>query len=75
MSKLRNSARLTVGIGIVSVLAIVLCHLALTDIGHGDEDVELEWTIVQLGFAVILAFHAAALVTAYYALRSPSRSG
>ena len=75
MSKLKKSARLTVAIGIASVLAIVLCHLALADIGHGDEDVELEWAIVQIGFAVILIFHVAALRTAYYALQAPNRSG
>ena len=75
MSKLKKSARLTVGIGIASVFAIVLCHLALTDIWHGETAVETEWKVVQIGFAIILAFHAAALVTAYHALKAPDRSG
>ncbi len=75
MSKLEKSARLTVAIGIASILAIVLCHLALTDIWHGEQAVETEWKIVQVGFAIILAFHAAALLTAYHALKAPDRSG
>ncbi len=73
MSKLEKSAWLTLGTGIVSVLAIVLCHLALTDIWHGEGSVEVEWRMVQVGFAVIVAFHGAALVTAVLALKVERR--
>ena len=69
MRKLEKSAWLTLGTGIVSVLAIVLCHLALTDIWHGETAVELEWKVVQVGFAVIVAFHGLALLTAVLAVR------
>ena len=75
MSKLERSAWLTVGIGIASALAIVLCHLALTDIRHGETAVELEWKVVQIGFAVIIVFHAAALTTAWLVLRAADRPG
>ena len=73
MSKLEKSAWLTLGTGTVSVLAIVLCHLALTDIWHGEGSVEGEWKMVQVGFALIVAFHAAALVTAVLALKITRR--
>ncbi len=73
MSKLQKSAWVTLGIGIVSVLAIVLCHLALTDIWHGEGSLELEWKMVQISFAAIIAFHAAALVTAVFALKVTRR--
>ena len=39
MSELRNSARLAVILGVLSLAAIVLSHLALTDIAHGEPDV------------------------------------
>ena len=73
MCKLETSAWLTLGTGIVPVFAIVLCHLALTDIWHGERSVELEWKIVQLGIAAIICFHAAALATAVFALKVARR--
>ena len=75
MSKLEKSARLTAVIGVASILAIVLCHLALTDIWHGEGSLELEWRMLQVGFLVIVAFHVAALATAWLALRIPELRG
>lgn len=69
MEKLKKSARVTLGIGLLSIVAIVLSHLALTDIWHGETEVDLEWTMVQIGFAIIIVFHVAALATSYLALR------
>ena len=48
---------------IVSILAILTCHLALTDIRHGEADLSLEWAVLQVGFLIIIAFHALALIT------------
>ena len=74
MDRLKKSARLTLGIGVVSILAILFCHLALTDIWHGEAPVDLEWKVVQIGFAIIIAFHVSALATTYFALKILGRS-
>ncbi len=43
------------------MIAILLCHLALTDIWHGVGDLSAEWRMLQVGFGVIILFHLAAL--------------
>ena len=42
MQELRTITRLTIGLGVVSVVAILASHLALTDIWHGEGDLTLE---------------------------------
>ncbi len=42
--------------GVFSCVAIVFAHLALTDIYHAEYDTSLEWTILQICFAVLIAF-------------------
>ena len=59
----RFFARLTVGLGIASLIAIGLCHLALTDIRHGEGDLTTEWSMLQIGFLIILLFHASVFFT------------
>jgi hypothetical protein len=61
--KLRTAARLSIGMGILSLLALGAAHLALTDIAHGEADVSLEWRVLQISAAVILAFQVVALAT------------
>jgi hypothetical protein len=48
-------------LGLLSVFAIVLAHLALTDISHGEADLTLEWNVLRLSFVVIITFHVVAL--------------
>ena len=55
MSALR--IRLMVLLGLVSCAAIAFAHLALTDIYHGELDTSLEWTILQICFAIFVTFH------------------
>jgi hypothetical protein len=57
------------GLGVASLVAILVAHLALTDIHHGEADVTLEWNILRLAFAVTISFHAAALLTLRHAIR------
>ena len=52
--------RVTLGLGVISALAILVAHLALTDIYHGEADVSSEWRAVQAAAGVITAFHVAA---------------
>lgn len=61
---------LAFGLGTLSLLAIIVAQLALTDIYHGETDVSLEWRAVQAAFGVIIAFHLTALV-ALIRLRTP----
>jgi len=53
--------RLALGLGCLSSLSIILAHLALTDIYHGEADLSLEWHAVQAAFCMIIAFHVAAI--------------
>lgn len=59
-------------LGALSLAAIGLAHLALTDIHHGEGDLRAEWTAVQICALVILSFHAAALTTLARTLRGKS---
>jgi len=45
------------------LIAVIACHLALTDIWHGEGDLSLEWRILQVSFAVIILFQASTLLT------------
>lgn len=59
--KPRLLRHLAFGLGTLSLLAIIVAHLALADIYHGETDVSLEWRAVQAAFGVIIAFHLTAL--------------
>ena len=47
--------------GVLSMFAIVLAHLALTDIRHGEADLTLEWNVLRASFVLIIAFHVIAM--------------
>lgn len=53
--------RVTLGLGVLSLLSILVAHLALTDIRHGEADVSSEWRALQVASGVIIAFHIAAV--------------
>ena len=38
----RTLTKVTILVGVLSLAALVLCHLALTDIAHGEADLTLE---------------------------------
>ena len=65
MKQLKTYAIISVILGVFSVIGIVLSHLALTDISHGESNVDLEWKIVQIGFVVIILFHVFVFMTLY----------
>ena len=54
MSKAR---RLTIYLGLWSVIGLVLQALALQDIYHAESDVRLEWSVVRIAYVTSLAFH------------------
>lgn len=59
---LKSAARRCIGLGLLSLLAVVVSHLALTDIRHAEDDLTLEWNVLRGCFAMILAFQVHALV-------------
>jgi hypothetical protein len=60
---LHISRRIALGLGSLSILAIVLANMALQDIYHQEADVALEWALVRVSFLVILVFHVVAIRT------------
>lgn len=69
MSGVRSAIHLAQGLGVLSLLAIVAAILALTDIGHGEPDLSLEWNVLRVAALAVIAFHVAALVAMRRALR------
>lgn len=63
MTDVRTLATVSVGLGIASLLAVLLSHLALTDIWHGEGDLVAEWWILRVCFLVIVLFQGSALLT------------
>ena len=61
-----TARRIALWLAPISMLALVLAALALQDIFHGETDLRLEWAMVRVAFAILVAFH----VVAVRALRS-----
>jgi hypothetical protein len=55
--------QVSIGLGVLSLVAVFFAHLALTDIYHGEADVTLEWNIIRAAALVILAFIGLTLLT------------
>jgi hypothetical protein len=63
MKNLKTQIAATTALGVVSLIAGLFTHLALTDIYHGEADTSLEWRIVQVSSLVILVFIGMTLFT------------
>jgi uncharacterized membrane protein len=74
MVKLRRFTLVSQVLGLLSIVAVILSFLALTDIGHGEGDLTLEWWIVRGSFLVIIAFQISALWTISRVIHPNSRS-
>ena len=68
--ELKTLVRVSFCLGVLSLLAVLVGHLALTDIYHGERDTSQEWRVLQLSAGVILAFQISALLTLWRLLRS-----
>jgi hypothetical protein len=75
MHNLSVRIRMTMGLGVLSLLALFLSHLALTDIAHGESEVSLEWRILRVSALLILMFIASALVTLWQVLKLERAKG
>ena len=63
MSKIRKYSTLTLILSGFSLLALIISHLALTDIYHGGEDLSLEWSFLRIAAIIILAFIISTIFT------------
>ena len=68
MKSLKLQIRIVIALGVLSLLAGLAAHLALTDIYHGEADVTLEWRVVRICALVLLAFIGSSLFTLARAL-------
>jgi uncharacterized membrane protein len=57
-------------LGIGSLVAVFIGHLALTDISHGEGDLRLEWNVLRICFAAIVAFQVFTLATFWRMIRN-----
>ncbi len=62
MFGLKNQIRITIVLGMLSILAGFFGQLALTDIYHGEGDLTLEWRILQAGAVIIFVFVVTSLL-------------
>ena len=69
MKQLKSYSFVTIVFGIISVAGLLFSHLALTDIWHGEPNLDMEWRIVQVAFFFIILFHVSAFITLYKLLR------
>jgi hypothetical protein len=71
MRHLQRQARLAFALCLAALPAGVAAQLALTDISHGEADVQLEWRVVRASALVV----APAVLTALRALHAVIRLG
>ena len=70
MKKLRISATVTAILGFLSLIALVIMYLSLSDIAKEPDSV-LEWKIVQFSWIAILFFIISAFFTLGYIFKIP----
>jgi hypothetical protein len=58
---LKNAAARCITLGSMSLVALGVSHLALTDIYHAEGDLTLEWNVLRACFMVIFSFQVYAL--------------
>lgn len=70
MSAYKRQIRMTMTLGVLSILAGIFAHLALTDIYHGEGDLTLEWNVLRACALIIVMFIALALATLNKAMKT-----
>ena len=63
MKTLGKYIGLTRALAVICLIAGLLCHLALTDIAHGEPGLEGEWAIVQVSAVLFVVFILSTLLT------------
>jgi uncharacterized membrane protein len=70
MKNLRISATVTLFLGFLSLIALLLMYLALSDISK-EPDTVLEWKVIQFSWITILLFVISTFFTIGYVLKVP----
>ena len=70
MLTLRSQSLLGILLGVLSLVAFAISHLALTDIAHGEPDPWEEWLTIQVSSVVVVLFVGVSLATFVRYLRS-----
>ena len=70
MNKIKQYAVVTLILSVISIVALILSHLALTDINHGEQNLTLEWTILQVSATIFLVFIVSTILTLIKVLKS-----
>lgn len=52
-------------LAVFALMGIFFSFLALTDIWHGEEDLSLEWSVLRIGFFVVIVFITASIFTLF----------
>lgn len=63
MKTLKFQIQTTLSLGLLSLLAGLAAHLALTDIFHAEGDLSLEWNILRACAVILAAFTMFSLFT------------
>ncbi|HLE90154.1 MAG TPA: hypothetical protein VI753_03315 [Anaerolineales bacterium] len=63
MTELKKQVQLTMTLGVLSLFAGVMGHLALTDIYHGNGNLSLEWNVLRACAVVLVVFIGSTLFT------------
>jgi hypothetical protein len=63
MSKIRKYSILTLILSGLSILALSISYLALSDIYHGEEDLSMEWSFLRITAIIFIAFVTSTIVT------------
>ena len=63
MNSLNKHIKMAIALGVLSLLALVFSHLALTDIAHGEGNLTMEWATLRAAALIFLMFIALTLIT------------
>jgi hypothetical protein len=69
MTELKKQVQLTMALGVLSLFAGVMGHLALTDIYHGNGNLSLEWNVLRACAVVLVVFIGSTLFTLIQVLK------
>jgi hypothetical protein len=61
MRRIRAALVLTTVVGVLAAVALILSHLALTDIAHAEPDVSAEWAVLRWSALLWAAFISSSL--------------
>ena len=71
MKDIKRSARMALGLGVLSLFALGASVFALNDIARGEPDLTIEWAVLRVAALIILMFIALSFVILTRVLRLP----